>query len=41
MAGEVGMTAATAGEFVCTGCLLVMRISSSVYPGARMNFPGI
>jgi hypothetical protein len=41
MADEVGMTAATAGEFVCTGCLLVMEISSSVYPVAPGNFPGI
>jgi hypothetical protein len=41
MAGEVGMTVATAGEFVCTGCLLVMRISSSVYPVAHMSIQGI
>ena len=41
MAGEVGMTAATDGVLVCTGCVLVMRISSSVYPVAHMNFPGI
>jgi hypothetical protein len=41
MAGEVGMTAATAGEFGCTGCLLVMDISSSVYPVAPVSFPGI
>jgi len=34
------VTVATAGEFVCTGWLLIMRISSSVYPVAHMNFPG-
>ena len=37
MADEVGMTAATAGEFACTGCLLVMEMRSSVYPIAPMK----
>jgi hypothetical protein len=41
MGDEVGMTAATAGEFACTGCLLVMEISSSVYPVAPMKLLGM